>query len=163
HRSAAAGLGRSTLAHRGRGLVGAPARARPARQSGCPHRGKAAETRRHRGHAARAGLATRRRMGGQRWPVPSACPRLAPRPGRPLAWAGSYLAPLLKPRLEGSLGFDATARWTGAPGEQAPTVQLAALQVDDLKATEAGEKAAAAAWKKLSVSDAEADLAQHKL
>ncbi len=81
----------------------------------------------------------------------------------PLAWAGPYLAPLLKPRLEGSLGFDATARWNGAPGEQTPTVQIASLHVDELKATEAGQKAAAAAWKKLLVSDAELDLAQRKL
>ncbi|HEV8692075.1 MAG TPA: DUF748 domain-containing protein, partial [Ideonella sp.] len=43
----------------------------------------------------------------------------------PLAWAGSYLAPMLKPRLEGGLGFDANASWTGAPGEQPPIVKIA--------------------------------------
>ena len=81
----------------------------------------------------------------------------------PLDWAGAYLAPMLKPRIEGRLGFDATARWSGAPGEQQPTVQITSLQVDELKATEAGQKTAGLAWKKLLLSDAEIDAAQHRV
>jgi hypothetical protein len=64
----------------------------------------------------------------------------------PLAWAGAYLAPVLKPRIEGRLGFDATGRWQGAPGTQTPVVQLTELLVDDFQALAPGSRLPGVGW-----------------
>jgi len=80
----------------------------------------------------------------------------------PLTWAGAYLAPLLKPRIEGKLGFDATARWQGAPGAELPAVQLSALQVDDFQALAPGERLPGASWKQLRVAELALDAARRQ-
>ncbi|WP_374562780.1 DUF748 domain-containing protein [Ideonella sp.] len=77
-----------------------------------------------------------------------------------LAWAAPYTAKLLKPRLAGSLAFDATAKWQGEPGAQAPEIQVADLQVDDFAAAEPGDKQPSAAWKQLHLTDLQINLAQ---
>lgn len=80
--------------------------------------------------------------------------------GWPLGTAGPYLATMLKPRLEGELALDATARWQGAPGEQLPTVQVASLQVDGMKASLPGERQPAAGWKQLRLAELSIDPAR---
>lgn len=81
----------------------------------------------------------------------------------PLGTAGPYLAAVLKPRLEGELALDATARWQGAPGEQLPTLQVASLQVDGMKASLPGERQAAAAWKQLRLAELSIDAARRQV
>ena len=81
----------------------------------------------------------------------------------PLAWAAPYTRALLKPRLEGLLGFEATAKWQGEPRAQVPVLQLADLHVADFAATEPGERQPSAAWKQLRLTDLEIDPAQHKV
>jgi uncharacterized protein involved in outer membrane biogenesis len=78
----------------------------------------------------------------------------------PLASVGPYLAPWLKPQLDGRLGFDATARWTGLPGATAPTLQLADLSVSDFKATFPGDARPAMRWKQLRIGELVLDPAQ---
>ncbi|HJV70783.1 DUF748 domain-containing protein [Ideonella sp.] len=81
----------------------------------------------------------------------------------PLGWAGAYLSPMLKPRIEGRLGFDATARWQGEPGVQLPTVELTEVQIDDFQATAPGERLAGAGWKQLRVAEATLDAVQRQV
>lgn len=81
----------------------------------------------------------------------------------PLAWVAPYTQALLKPRLEGSLGFEATAKWQGEPGAQLPVLQLADLHVADFAAAEPGERQPSAAWKQLRLTDLEIDPAQRKV
>ncbi len=81
----------------------------------------------------------------------------------PVAWAAPYAQSLLKPRLEGRLGFEATARWQGEPGAQMPVLQLADLHVADFAATELGDRQPSAAWKQLRLTDLEIDPAQRKV
>jgi uncharacterized protein involved in outer membrane biogenesis len=83
--------------------------------------------------------------------------------GWPLGTAGPYLAAVLKPRLEGELALDATARWQGVPGEQLPTVQVASLQVDGMKASLQGERQAAAGWKQLRLAELSIDPARRQV
>lgn len=83
--------------------------------------------------------------------------------GWPLGTAGPYLAALLKPRLEGELALDATARWQGVPGEQLPIVQVASLQVDGMKASLPGERQAAAGWKQLRLAELSIDPARRRV
>ncbi|HEX5686447.1 MAG TPA: DUF748 domain-containing protein [Ideonella sp.] len=81
----------------------------------------------------------------------------------PLAWAAPYINQRLKPRLDGRLGFEATAKWQGEPGAQPPVLQVSGLQVDDFAATEPGEREASAAWKQLRLTDMVIDPAQHRV
>ena len=78
----------------------------------------------------------------------------------PLAWAAPYLASRLKPRVDGRLSFDLAAVWQGAPGEQAPALQLASLQVDDFQAVSSDDRQPAVGWKQLRLSDVTLDPAQ---
>ena len=78
----------------------------------------------------------------------------------PLAWSAPYTQALLKPRLQGRLGFEATAKWQGEPGAQMPVLQLADLHVVDFAAAESGERQPSAAWKQLRLTDLEIDPAQ---
>lgn len=81
----------------------------------------------------------------------------------PLAAAAPYLAAVLKPRLDGELGLEATARWQGAPGAQPPSLQVAMLQIDGLKASVPGERQPAAGWKQLRVTEARVDPGRREL
>lgn len=81
----------------------------------------------------------------------------------PLAAAAPYLAAVLKPRLDGELALDATARWQGAPGDRLPSVQVAMLQFDGLSARLPGERQPAAAWKQLRVAELAIDPAARQL
>lgn len=83
--------------------------------------------------------------------------------GWPLGTAGPYLAAVLKPRLEGELALDATARWQGAPGEQLPAVQVASLQVDGMRASLPGERQAVAGWKQLRLAELSVDPARRQV
>ncbi|MFZ5547230.1 MAG: DUF748 domain-containing protein [Pseudomonadota bacterium] len=81
----------------------------------------------------------------------------------PVVAAAPYLAAVLKPRLDGQLALDATARWQGVPGDQLPSVQIAMLQFDGLSARLPGERQPAAAWKQLRVAELAIDPAARQL
>lgn len=81
----------------------------------------------------------------------------------PVDWAAPYLAEHLVPRVAGRLAFDATARWSGAPGLVAPTLRLSDFQLNDVKVTVPGATRPAAAWKLLQISDLVLDTAGRQL
>jgi Domain of Unknown Function (DUF748) len=81
----------------------------------------------------------------------------------PLAPAAPYLGRIIKPKLDGVLTVDATARWQGLPGVQTPIWSIAALSLNDLRATWPGDRQPAAAWKQLQLTDLSLDLAKRAL
>lgn len=82
-----------------------------------------------------------------------------------LALARPYLAQWLSARLDGRLGLQAEARWSGPPGASLPPLRIAQARIDQLALQQAATGAVARplAWGSLQLSDATLDLGARRL